>query len=176
MNTAPIHQVQGSEASCQCSWAAEDVPALKGECHRGSLYTHTKRKTLRIIIFPSDGRSPCGICTGNLRCCCLLGVGGGDGIINICGVTSRETINTSLNRCLYNPNEIYIYASCKIFHTSNVNVPTEEVDVTSEAIRKKKISELCGFIFPWGFGPLVIHYRCFDLTSYRIRFYKNPFL
>lgn len=95
---------------------------------------------VRIIIFPSDGRSPCAIWKLTLLLFAWHGGGGSgcDGIINLCGETSRITINTSLNRCLYNPNEIYIYVSCQIFHTSSVNVLTEEVDVTSEAIRKIK--------------------------------------
>lgn len=82
----------------------------------------------------------CNMETYTVAACPACGGGGGGcvGIINLCGETSRITINTSLNRCLYNPNEICIYVSCQIFCTSNVNVLTEEVDVTSEAIRKIK--------------------------------------
>lgn len=46
VNTAPLHQVKDSEASCKRSWAAEDVPVLEGECHRGSLCVHTKGEIL----------------------------------------------------------------------------------------------------------------------------------
>lgn len=46
VNTAPLHQVKDSEASYKRSWAVEDVPVLEGECHRGSLYIHTKSKIL----------------------------------------------------------------------------------------------------------------------------------
>lgn len=92
---------------------------------------------VRIIIFPSAGRSPCEICTGKWSCYyCLLG-GRGASTINLRGVASRITTNTSLIRCLYSPNEIYIYVTCKLFHTSNVNVLTEEVDVTPEALSGK---------------------------------------
>lgn len=42
MNAAPLHQVKGSETYYKCSWAVKDVPVLEGECHRGSLYVHTK--------------------------------------------------------------------------------------------------------------------------------------
>jgi hypothetical protein len=122
---------------CQ-SWRESATEAL-------CVFIQRVKYLVRIIIFPSAGRNPHEICTGNFSCCCLLGVAGICSIINLLGVTSRITINTSLNRCLYNPNEIYIYVSCKIFHTSNFNVLTEEVDVTSEAKRKK--SELCGFLF-----------------------------
>lgn len=78
---------------------------------------------VRIIIFPSTGWGPCEICTGNFSCCCFLGdCWNFCSIINLLGVTTRITMNTSLNRCLYIPNEIYIYVSCKIFRTSNLNV------------------------------------------------------
>lgn len=70
-------------------------------------------------------------------------------IINLLGVSTRITINTSLNRCLYNPSEIYIYVSCKIFHTSSFSVLTQEVGITPDA--KEKINYV-GFV-SLGFGP-----------------------
>lgn len=94
----------------------------------------------------------------------LLAWGDRPKTINLHGVVSGITINTSLIQCLYNPNEIYIYVTCKLFHTSNVKVPTEEVDVTLEALRENR-SELCRFIlFSLSFGTPVIYYRCFGLT------------
>lgn len=139
---------------CQ-SWRENATEAL-------CMFIQRAKYLVRIIIFPSTGWNPCEICTGNFSCCCFLGgCWNSCSIINLLGVTTRITINTSLNRCLYNPNEIYIYVSCKIFHTSNLNVLTEEVDVTSEAKRK---SELCGFLFS-EFWSLATYYRCLGLIS-----------
>lgn len=62
-----------------------------------------------------------------LRLLLLPAWGGGARIINLCDVAGRVTINTSSIRCLYNPNEIYIYATYKLFHASNLSVLTEEL-------------------------------------------------
>lgn len=114
------------------------------------MFIQRAKYLVRIIIFPSPGRSPCEICTGNINCCCFSGgCWNVCPIINLLGVSTRITINTSLNWCLYNPSEIYIYVSCKIFHTSNFNVLTEEVGITPKA--KEKMNSV-GF-FSLGFGP-----------------------
>lgn len=98
-----------------------------------------------IIIFPSAGWSPCEICTGNFSCSCLFGGGWNFcSTINLLGVTTRTTINMFLNWCLYNPNEIYIYVSHKMFHTSDLNVLTEEVAVTLKS--KEKLNYVFYFI------------------------------
>lgn len=51
-----------------------------------------------------------------------------------CGERGR-CLNQKYLWCLYNCNKMYIHASCKIFHTSNVNVLTKEVHVISKALR-----------------------------------------
>lgn len=86
-----------------------------------------------------------------------------------CGGRGR-CLNHKYLWCPYNRNKMHIHASCKIFHTSNVNVLTKEVHVISKAIRIRV--NYMG-LFSLGFGFLVIHYRCFDLTSYRTGFYKK---
>lgn len=109
------------------------------------MFIQRAKYLVRIIIFPSAGWGPCEIGPGNSSCCCFLGgCWNFCSIINLLGATTRITINTSLNRCLYNPREIYIYVSCKIFHTSNLYVLTEEVGLTPKATRK---NEPCGFLF-----------------------------
>lgn len=147
--------VLGQWRMCQ-SWRENATEAL-------CMFIQRVEYLVRIRIFPSTGWNPREICAGNFSCSCFLGgCWNFCSIINLLGVTTRITINTSLNRCLYNPNEIYIYISCKIFHTSNLNVLTEEVDVTLQTKRKK--NELHGFLVS-GFWSLVIYYRGLGLAS-----------
>lgn len=121
--------VLGQQRTCQF-WRKSATEALCVLIQRG-------KYLVRIVIFPSDGRNPCQVCTATQHCCCLLWGRGGARIINICGVMSRITRSISLNWCPYNHNKMYVHVSCKIFHTSNVNVLTKEVHVISKAIRIK---------------------------------------
>ena len=88
--------VLGQQRMCQ-SWGENATEAL-------CVFIQRAKYLVRIIIFPSTGWRPCEICTGNFSCCCFLrGCWNFCSVINLLGVTTRITINTSLNRCLYNP-------------------------------------------------------------------------
>lgn len=121
---------------------------------------HTKREILRIVIVPSDGRSPCEVCTGTQHCCCLLWGKGG------C-LTHKYLWG------LYNHNKMYIHVSCKIFQTSNVNVLTKEAHAISISYKNK--SKLYGFIFPWVLGFWCYITDVLTLQTTGLDFIKNLF-
>lgn len=87
--------VLGQQRMCQ-SWRENATEAL-------CMFIQRVKCFVRIIIFPSTGGRPREICTGNFSCYCFLGgCWNFCSIINLLSVTTRITINTSLNRCLYN--------------------------------------------------------------------------
>lgn len=183
MNTAPIHQVKGSEAVMSTFSGQQRMYQFWRENATEALCVFIQRGKylVRIIIFPSAGRSPCEICSGKCSCCYCLP---GEVVLNLCGVARRITINISLIRCPYNPTEIYIYVTCKPFHTSNLSVLTEEVDGTPEVV-KGKIEVNCVELFyfplvsePWRhiINILTLHAKGLGFIKLRRFSYLRTFL